>query len=448
MMKQIKHNLKKKKKKKVPQTISDLSPELLQKARAGLQMENKAYREQLDRLQQEIEKLREASQIKEERLNKVLQKSDEIEMECDKLMSQQEMLEENIEGLTREKKMLEREREETGKQLQTAKQQAEELKKRMEQTQRETEHRVHLVRAEEAKKASDFVMEAQKQIQAFKRNQTRKDSTNPSNTNAVGKLRDKYVQDMKAQQRSAQLQELKMKEFEEEMIEQINTIRFEYMKLKTAYENKSEDYERVQEQITQKDDEIRGLNIELMRKDEKIKQQNNDLQEFGKMKKETDKIHSERYQKAQNSIHKLKLQLKKLQRKDSESSAKPTLASNSSNWQQLGYPEPKSDVTSLIEMKRKQTVVVPLRGGGGKNKPSPRDEPPSTHAPKFINKQDVTKANINAFDLKRPIISNGAQAEIFSDNIPNTLSSPTQESLEDPRFVFFVYLHCLFFFLT
>jgi len=270
----------------VPHAISDLSPELLQKARAGLQMENKLFRDQTHQLQQEIEKMREQAQIKEERLNNTLQKSDEIEMECDKLMSQQEMLEETIDGLTREKLILEREKDEKEKQMQIFKQHLEDAKKRIEEVQKEADQRVHLARSEECKKANEFIMEAQQQIQQFKRNQVHQD---PKRDTAVGKLRDKYVQDMKAQQRTAQLKEAQMKEFEEEMIAEINTIRFEYMKLKTALQNKTEDYTQAKLQVSQKEDEIKDLQKELNVKETKIKQQNDDLQEFGKMKKEADK---------------------------------------------------------------------------------------------------------------------------------------------------------------
>jgi len=47
----------------------------------------------------------------------------------------------------------------------------------------------------------------------------------------------------------------------------------------------NEDFTQAQAAVVQKDDEIRNLQIELAMKDGKIKQQNDDLQEFGKMKK-------------------------------------------------------------------------------------------------------------------------------------------------------------------
>jgi len=104
----------------------------------------------------------------------------------------------------------------------------------------------------------------------------------------------------------------------------------------------------------------------------------------------------------------LKLQLKKLQRKNQEvDSEREILSPTNSNWQQFGYPEPKSDVTSLIEMKRKQTVVVPLRGGGGKNKISGTSVPRPVTPSRSKEYEPKAEAFINSLDLKKTCCSNG-----------------------------------------
>jgi len=126
------------------------------------------------------------------------------------------------------------------------------------------------------------------------------------------------------------------------------------------------------------------------------------------------------------------LQLKKILRANDENSdnKKEILSPTGSNWQQFGYPEPKSDVTSLIEMKRKQTVVVPLRGGGGKNKSNPV---PDTSSAPFNKPDQIVGATMNGLEPKKNNFSNDVKnrpvgivdVDFFADVMSNSHSIPT-----------------------
>jgi len=71
---------------KLPENIGDLSPELLEEARRGLQHEIKTLKEQVTRLNNENRKIREQMLIKSEELSKQKDKTDEAEMECAKIL--------------------------------------------------------------------------------------------------------------------------------------------------------------------------------------------------------------------------------------------------------------------------------------------------------------------------------------------------------------------------
>jgi len=141
-------------------------------------------------------------------------------------------------------------------------------------------------------------------------------------------------------------------------------------------------------------------------RDKKIRQQHRELKQLGDLKRQTDALHLQQFDEAQQQIIKLKKQVEKLRERNrtnldrmfqtvgSQNTPMPVLSPQQQqqmlaqhqqqmslmavpNGPMINLPvmnNQKSTITSVTEWKKRQNVMIPLRGGGKKKDDDELDE--------------------------------------------------------------------------
>lgn len=351
----------------MPENVSDLDPKLLEQARRGLQMENTRLMNEIKQLRIEYADMKRSWQTKTEQLKKQKEKTEDYEMECDKMLLKQQLLEEQNNNLKEDGRRHQREKGEAENAALQLKKDVIQLRGKIEKMQSNHERAIQKVRQEEAQRAENFIASAKKQIQQIREQERAKARNGGNNTarrknNAFGVMQQDMVAKQKENNRQRQVWEQRMKQLEETTLTEFENIRLEQIKLQQSLQTQVEKYITLRVKMSEKDEELKQLNKVVAEKDKTLQRQTEELQQFGELKLKSDQIHQQQFAKAQETIFSLKKQLARMKRHNADQPQQQ----QQSGWQNLGYPDPKSNVSSIIELKRKQALPVKLRGGGRK----------------------------------------------------------------------------------
>jgi len=340
---------------KMAESMSQLDPGLFEQVRQELIHDNAELKKQISQMQDELMKMRQQLQSKTEQLQQQKEKTEAAEMESGKILIQQQSANEKIKNLEQEMKRYQQEKIEAVNLMTHHKTENEDLRTKLEDIQKETERKITKIRAEEAQRAEAFIQEAKEQIAKLRQheqlnlqNNNQNKLNNSSNNTPNSSQHDLFGKQKNDQQR--QYWEQKMQELERKTIGEFEILRLEQMKLQQSLQTKVEEYIQLKLKLSEREDQLRQLNYIVREKDRILQRQSDELQAFGHLKLQSDQIHNERYEQAQETILKLNEQLKKLQMLNEKEVSHTTYAD-------MGYPEPKSNVQSVLALKKSKLFL-------------------------------------------------------------------------------------------
>merc|ERR1719233_2321205 len=137
----------------------------------------------------------------------------------------------------------------------------------------------------------------------------------------------------------------RMQSMQADNLKEIKNLKLEQFKLEQDLRSKVDEVIQLKMKAVEKDDQIRSLQNSGETKDMKLRHQHDELSALGKLKLESDTIHSEKAAKYQERIKKLKRVIVKMKHKRSSA---------------------KKGQISRTRQKKMRAMRVPMRGGGKK----------------------------------------------------------------------------------
>jgi len=301
----------------------------LQKELEGIHGERMNWHKAIADLRGKIQNIDTELTIKSEALQKERSKVEEAEAECGEYVLKLRALEDQFSTLEYEKKKVGREKTELQHQVDVQEREREKLKSKIDALKKEAEQELNKVRREEKARAKKFIEAAQKAI-----NRTNQPAwKNGRGGENKGRGPSRRMQSMQA-----------------DNLKEIKNLKLEQFKLEQDLRSKVDEVIQLKMKGVEKDEQIGFLQNSVKTKEMKLRHQHDELSALGKLKLESDTLHSEKAAKYQERISKLKRIITKMKQKRMV----------------------KKGQISRTRQKKMRNMRVPLRGGGGKKKSSKR----------------------------------------------------------------------------